>query len=582
MEIFYHLIANLAIFPLCKALFNLSLTQTGISYISNSNYLQFLSNPLNYPILILILLILTIFVIFEMSSIIVILNQASHDAELNILQLFKESFRRAVRALKPQNWLIILLVMCLAPFAEFSKLSTVIGEVRVPSFIAERTIDIFPWNFVFGALIILLALHVFPRLLTLFYFVINKDRATTASQKSYKLLKSNREKDLVLFILFYIIVLGLSSVASIAFDKSISFLVHILAKGNIGNYLFIAINDTNKYIIKFLLSSIGVFANFAYLLVLKNSKEKSEPQSNPVYITPKDSSAHKHNIIVLAIVTATILIISMTLNVSITYTIKHAKNDPSLYNSGTVSVIAHRGDDKDAPENTIPAFQKAVDAGVDYVELDVQETKDGVIVVTHDSNFRRCTGHNGNVWEMTYDEVEQLDAGLKFSHDYAGTKIPSLDKVIKFAKGKVKLLIELKVNGHNPDLAKDTLQVIKKNHAENDVMIQSLSYAELQKVKAIDPQMKCGYILPFAIGNYRHLDAADFFTIETTSITPDNIDNIHELGKQIYAWTVDKNSDIERVIDAGVDGIITDRIYDVKYKLKESDDIFRETYKAFL
>lgn len=183
---------------------------------------------------------------------------------------------------------------------------------------------------------------------------------------------------------------------------------------------------------------------------------------------------------------------------------------------------------------------------------------------------------------MTYDEVEQLDAGLKFSHDYAGTKIPSLDKVIKFAKGKVKLLIELKVNGHNPDLAKDTLQVIKKNHAENDVMIQSLSYAELQKVKAIDPQMKCGYILPFAIGNYRHLDAADFFTIETTSITPDNIDNIHELGKQIYAWTVDKNSDIERVIDAGVDGIITDRIYDVKYKLKESDDIFRETYKAFL
>lgn len=103
MEIFYHLIANLAIFPLCKALFNLSLTQTGISYISNSNYLQFLSNPFNYPILILILLILTIFVIFEMSSIIVILNQASHDAELNILQLFKESFRRAVRALKPQN-----------------------------------------------------------------------------------------------------------------------------------------------------------------------------------------------------------------------------------------------------------------------------------------------------------------------------------------------------------------------------------------------------------------------------------------------------------------------------------------------
>ena len=583
MEIIYRLLANFIVFPFCKFLFKLSLKISKVDYLATSNFLQLLKNPFADIILLFTLLILTIFIIFEMSSIIIILNQANKHSELSMKQLFNEALKRTINVLYSSNWSLIFLVMFLVPFADTAKLSTIISEIKIPWFIAKGTINVFPWNYIFGLLIILLTLYIFPRLLTPFYFIINGNSASSSSEKSLKLLKKRRERGLGSFILFYSLIIFVSALLSISIDELSGLIIEKLLSGTAENYILVSIHNTNKYIVNFIIDGMGVFANYSYLMAVKvNSEDLNDKIFNKEIIKSKDKLAHKHNKILFFVLVIIIFIISMVVNFFIAYAINVNKDTYNYFVSNTIKVIAHRGDDTNAPENTIPAFEKAIDEGADYVELDVQETKDGIIVVTHDSNFKRCTGYNGNVWNMNYDEIEKLDAGSKFSSEFKGTKIPTLDEVIKFAKGKTKLLIELKTNGHEVDLAKRTLDVINANDAIDDVMIHSLSYDELKKVKSLNPNVKCGYIMTFVTGSYDKLDAADFFSIETTSITSDNVSNIHKLGKEVYAWTIDEDDDMEKVINAGVDGVITNKVTSVKDKLKETDNLFIDTYKSFL
>ena len=131
---------------------------------------------------------------------------------------------------------------------------------------------------------------------------------------------------------------------------------------------------------------------------------------------------------------------------------------------------------------------------------------------------------------MNYDEINKLNAGYQNSN-YENTKIPTLDEVLKLSKGKIKVLIELKVDGHDKDIAKKTLEVIKDNNAEDDIMIQSTSYDELKKVKEINPNIKCGYIMTLALGNYKNLPDVDFFSLEMDSISSKDVKLAHKNGK---------------------------------------------------
>jgi len=474
--------------------------------------------------------------------------------------------------------------MLIVPFADFFSLSNMINTVKIPYFISEATVNIYPWNIIFSCFMIYLIFFVFPRLLTVYYFILEKDNVKEASKKSIALFTGHKFKSFILMIIFYIIITFSTSLLSTGFTYCVDYLINLIPYTTAKDYLLVSFNESIEVIFKFFIDGIAVFANYAFLssYYFYESKQKNESLVEPIKSTKKD--AHKRNRKLLTVFTLLILITYMSLTALSAFIIQYANVDDSFYLSSSVKVVGHRGNAVDAPENTLPAFQKAIDLGADYVELDVQETKDGVIVVTHDSNFKRCTGYDGNVWEMTYDQVKDLDAGMesKFGDTYKGTKIPTLDEVIKLCKGKVKLLIELKTNGHDVALAERTLKVVADNDAFDDIMIHSLSYDELKKVKEIKPSVKCGYIMTLALGDYKDLDVADFFTVETTSINSSAVDAVHASGKQIYEWTVDEDDDIQKAIDSGVDGIITNNVTEVKSKLKEEDNIFVETYKAFL
>lgn len=182
-----------------------------------------------------------------------------------------------------------------------------------------------------------------------------------------------------------------------------------------------------------------------------------------------------------------------------------------------------------------------------------------MVVLLHDSSLKRTTGYNKFIWDIDYEEVEKLDAGIKFGKKFAGEKVPTLDEVIKYCKGKINLNIEIKSNGHNENIVTNVLKVIEDNNAKDFCVITSMDYSLLSEVKEQDSNMITGYILKMAFGNFENKIDADFLSIKHTYASKKVITAAHNSGKEVHVWTVNSRSDIERMKLLEVDNIITDR-----------------------
>ena len=226
--------------------------------------------------------------------------------------------------------------------------------------------------------------------------------------------------------------------------------------------------------------------------------------------------------------------------------------------AGTL-VTAHRGGAKTAPENTLASLEAAINNLSDYAEIDVQETKDGELVLLHDNNLKRTTGVNWKIWETTLEEVKTLDAGSSFSADFAGEQVPTLREALELCRGRLELNIEVKNNHHNADVAVKTAEMITEMGMEDQCAISSMSYDFLKDVKEVNPQIRTGYIMSVAYGRVELLEYADFLSVHYDCVNERFMERAHEAGKEVHVWTVNSRKLMRRMKALGVDNIITDR-----------------------
>ena len=240
-------------------------------------------------------------------------------------------------------------------------------------------------------------------------------------------------------------------------------------------------------------------------------------------------------------------------------------------------ITAHRGSSRTAPENTIPAIEAAVEEMADSVEIDVQMTADGVIVLGHDASLKRVAGVNRSIASMTFEELEKLDVGSWFSSEYAGTRIPSLSEVLELCSQKISLNIEIKYVGKNSELPEKTAEMVREYGMENQCVITSTNLSYLKRVKEALPEIRTGYIISAAYGNFYSSEDVDFISIRSGFVTSALMQNAHEQGKAVYAWTVNTKSELERLTLLGVDGIITDRpvlAREIVYREEATESLF--------
>jgi glycerophosphoryl diester phosphodiesterase len=221
-----------------------------------------------------------------------------------------------------------------------------------------------------------------------------------------------------------------------------------------------------------------------------------------------------------------------------------------------VVITAHRGASHVAPENTMAAFRAAIEAGTDFVELDVQRTQDGVIIVMHDGDFMRMGGDPRKVSQVTAAEVATIDIGSRYDAKFAGQHPPLLADVIALARGHIKINIELKYNVPDPGLAPAVIDLLRKENFTDQVVITSLDYAALKQVKSLEPRLVTGHIVTAAVGDVSR-SQADFLSLNSAQATPALLQRAHAAHKEVAVWTVDKPEVMQRMIERGVDNIIT-------------------------
>jgi glycerophosphoryl diester phosphodiesterase len=222
-----------------------------------------------------------------------------------------------------------------------------------------------------------------------------------------------------------------------------------------------------------------------------------------------------------------------------------------------VAITAHRGASVAAPENTMAAFRTAMDAGATYIELDVQRTADGRIVVLHDGDVLRMGGDPRKVKDLSAAELQAIDIGRKYGAGFAGEVPPTLEEVIGLVRGRTKINIELKYNVPDPGLAPAVIDLLERENFLDQVVITSLDYAALKQVESLEPSLRTGHIVTAAVGNVLRTEA-DFLSLNSARATASLVRKAHAAGKDVHVWTVNKPEVMLRMIERGVDNIITD------------------------
>jgi glycerophosphoryl diester phosphodiesterase len=237
-----------------------------------------------------------------------------------------------------------------------------------------------------------------------------------------------------------------------------------------------------------------------------------------------------------------------------------------------VVVVAHRGAAGKAPENTMAAVRQAITDRADWIEIDVQETADGEVVVTHDSDFMKLAGEPMKVWDGTLEQIRRIDVGSWLDPRFAAERVPTLREVLETVRGRAKLVIELKYYGHDQQLERRVVELVEAANMADEVAIMSLKYRGIQKIRALRPDWPVGLLSAKAIGDLSRLDV-DFLAVNQGMATAQFVSHAQAVGKPVFAWTINDPATLARVVGAGVTGVITDEPEMVRELIEERADM---------
>lgn len=266
--------------------------------------------------------------------------------------------------------------------------------------------------------------------------------------------------------------------------------------------------------------------------------------------------------------------------------------EDSLLSPNRILNIAHRGASGHAPEHTIASYEKVEEMSGDYIEIDLQMTKDGELIAMHDSDISRTTDGEGDVSELTIDEINILDAGKWFNEEnpdqaepvFSQARVPTLRDIFETFGKDANYYIETKIPEESPGMVNELVSVLNEydmlddDMEEGQIIIQSFSEASLREMQELEPSLpliqlisyqekaeitdeELNNMTKYAIGigaNYKH-------------ITKDYVQKVRDAGLLLHPYTVNEKKDMKRMIEWGVTGMFTnypDRLDEVLKEMK--------------
>ena len=224
--------------------------------------------------------------------------------------------------------------------------------------------------------------------------------------------------------------------------------------------------------------------------------------------------------------------------------------------------VAHRGASALAPENTMAAFERAVELGADALELDLHLTRDNELVVIHDDTLDRTTDGSGPVHQRSLGELMRLDAGRWFGEGFAGQRIPRLAEVLDRFAGRVPLALEIKAGStFFPGIEEKVVSALRQHGAIDQGAVASFDHYALRRLKEIEPTIRTAALLvgrPVSLSALAGPAKADGLALEASFVTKTEVEACRASGLQLVVWVVNDPAQMRHFIKLGVDGIITD------------------------
>ena len=559
-EILWKLVTLLVIAPACAGLIQLAIHLAKLKYLTTSNLLQFLRSPWTILLLAVLLLLAALYTLFEIAAVCTCFRQSRFQKVRTTLgRMVRSGLQSVLHFFRGGGPFLVLHLLVLIPLMQFSATSGIFTAMGIPDFLAyymTKKEFLLP---IYVAAIILCCLLSVRWVFSSVLFTQNQCSYRSARATSVQLVRGRFWQTF-----FSVLVWNCCYFAALLmFLCMITVVVLMVIRATGSNDLIMSqAMRILKLLIQIVLWSFSFFATpicMAHLTALLEKRCVQMPEVVLPEPVPLSRSAKPFRRSTAVLTACCFTVAALGLNLSYVYSVFTGKANFRLALFQNPTVMAHRGLSADAPENTLYAFSDAISVGADFIELDVQQTRDGVLVVMHDSNLKRTTGVNKDIWDMDYADIQNLDAGSWFDPAYANARIPTLEETLQFVDKRAKLNIEIKPTKHGSDtLEQDVAELITRYQYTDACYVTSFSYGSLKKVKEANPEIRTGYLMSVAYGQFYSLKYADAFSLNKVFVTSQVVNAAHQQGKQIFAWTVNSMSEVRSLCNLHVDSIITD------------------------
>lgn len=544
---------------------------SGVTYLSDENLLIYLKNPATISAFIVLIFCVAFFTFVELSALTVCFACHSRRQKITVGGMFVAGLKAFTRAFRWTGIPLFLVFMLFMPIVQFTFAS---GQFLAPLMPIVRTVFKSVSNtagiVAYILIQVLFIMLIVDKSYSLNYLVLTENKFSDCIKKSKEIMHKNKFRMAVSLLFWSISMLAFSAVVTFGMAFIIVFIVKGFSEP-------VKAFRTALKVLKYAGQIFGILSSFLSVPAIMcwitqhffDDVEKTEKIIIP------DFTNHKMKNSTRIIINAVMIVSAGLLNITYIKAIYTGNLNLNMGILTKTQITAHRGYSAIAPENTLPAFEEAVEIGADYIELDVQLTADGQLVVFHDKTIERTTDGTGELSKMTYDELQKLSAGKWFSDDgkFDDVKISLLSEVLECVGDDILLNIEIKNHGDVKKTAEITAGIIEEYGIERSCYVTSFSYTALKTIKKINPKIKTGLIANVATStSFSQLQYIDAVSLNYIFVNSSIVNMAHQNGKRVFVWTVDRKSDIQHMIAMGVDNIITNRP-DIAYDIITSGSL---------
>lgn len=557
-DLFYKLLAFMVLTPMFSILLRGLLILGGRDVISDVDIASFFISPFGLFCGISLGAVWIAILALEQASLIAILAARKNGTRLGVVGSLRFAVKSAPSAIRVSARLVGLSLLVIAPFLAIAALVYfwMLGEYDINYYLDERPLSFrVAVGIAVGLAVVLIGILL--RLasgwfLSLPLVLFESVSTTTALRQSRISIAGNRFRVFVWLVVWLAIGLAVHITATLALGgvKGVVVPTREVSLGVLAGRVGVMLILTT-----FVGTFLNLLSTIGFSLVLFHAYQEFSPNASVAIskmqvIEPMERKYFqlltRQRVVVFSVIGSLLaaLIGFMAIN--------------TLQIEDSVEVMAHRGASKVAPENSLAAFRKAIEEGADWVEIDVQETVDGEVVVIHDSDLMKLARNKIKIWDATLADLREIDIGSSFAPEFSAERVPTLTEVLTLCRGKIGVMIELKYYGHDRQLEQRVVNIVERHDMAKQVMVMSLKPEGVRKLKAIRPSWKCGVLMSVSIGNIQKFEA-DFLAVNAKFASRSFMKRAHKAGKQVFVWTVDDTASMSMLMNRGVDGILTNR-----------------------